>query len=203
MADQTLGRFVLETPIGTGGMGVVYRAWDPDLHRRVAIKVLKDLDTSGLRASQDLLREARAASTLNHPNICTVHEVGRAEGTPFIVMEHIDGHSLGRRVDSGALPEHVVCRFGTQIADVLAHAHARDIVHRDLKTGNVMVTGDGLVKVLDFGLAFRGGKAGIDEGGAGADAGRTDERGDGPRGRGARAGHVALYGARAAHGGRR
>src|ERR1700758_244520 len=134
-------------------MGVVYRAYDEVLHRDVAIKAVnKDtcLDSS---VSQNLLREARASSSLAHPNICTIHEVGETDGELYIVMELVQGKSLfAMRAESG-LPSESVLRYGVQIASALARAHDRGIVHRDLKTANIVITPEGLVKVLDFGLA--------------------------------------------------
>jgi serine/threonine protein kinase len=134
-------------------MGVVYRASDEVLHRDVAVKVVKKdarLDSS---ASQSLLHEARASSSLNHPNICTIHEVGETDGELYIVMELVEGKSLRDLSAAGGLPTESVLRYGSQIAGALARAHDRGIVHRDLKTANIVVTSEGLVKVLDFGLA--------------------------------------------------
>src|SRR6266849_5326094 len=134
-------------------MGVVYRAYDEVLHRDVALKVVKkdaDLDTS---SSERLLHEARASSSLAHPNICTIHEVGENEGELFIVMELVEGKSLRAMCADAGLPPESLLRYGVQIASALARAHDRGIVHRDLKTANIVVTTDGLVKVLDFGLA--------------------------------------------------
>src|ERR1700736_3743201 len=158
-----LGHCRVVAKIGEGGMGVVYRAYDDVLHRDVAVKVVnKDarLDSS---ASQSLLREARASSALAHPNICTIHEVGETDGELYIVMELIEGKSLHTMSADGGLPPESVLRYGVQIASALARAHDRGIVHRDLKTANIAVTSEGLVKVLDFGLAKQIG-AGIFEG---------------------------------------
>ena len=139
-------------------MGVVYRAYDEVLHRDVAVKVVKKdarLDSS---ASQSLLHEARASSSLAHPNICTIHEVGETDGELYIVMELVEGKSLRAMSADAGLPPESVMRYGVQIASALARAHDRGIVHRDLKTANIVVTPDGLVKVLDFGLAKTDGK---------------------------------------------
>src|SRR6201981_4047863 len=144
-------------------MGGVYRAYDEVLHRDVAIKVVnKDtrLDSS---VSQNLLHEARASSSLAHPNICTIHEVGETDGELYIVMELIEGKSLSAMIGDVGLPPESVMRYGAQIASALTRAHDRGIIHRDLKTANIVVTSDGLVKVLDFGLAKQVG-AGIFEG---------------------------------------
>jgi len=150
---QVLGHCRVTAKIGEGGMGVVYRAYDEVLHRDVALKVVKKdarLDTS---SSQRLLHEARASSSLSHPNICTIHDVGENEGELYIVMELVEGKSLASMSASGGLAPESVLRYGVQIASALARAHDRGIVHRDLKTANIVITSDGLVKVLDFGLA--------------------------------------------------
>jgi serine/threonine protein kinase len=148
-----LGHCRVVAKIGEGGMGVVYRAYDEVLHRDVAVKVVnKDtrLDSS---AGQRLLQEARSSSALAHPNICTIHEVGETDGEFYIVMELVEGKSLHDMSTDTGLPPDSVLRYGVQIASALARAHDRGIVHRDLKTANIVVTSDGLVKVLDFGLA--------------------------------------------------
>jgi serine/threonine protein kinase len=139
--------------IGEGGMGVVYRAHDEVLHRDVALKVVKKgvgLDSSG---RQDLLGEARASSALTHPNICTIYEVGETDGELYIAMELVEGKTLHAMCGEQGLPSDAVLRYGVQIASALARAHDRGIVHRDLKSTNILVTPEGLVKVLDFGLA--------------------------------------------------
>jgi serine/threonine protein kinase len=150
---QMLGHCRVVAKIGEGGMGVVYRAYDEVLQRDVALKVVKKgagLDPS---AGRRLLHEARASSSLAHPNICTIHEVGETNGEFYIVMELVQGKSLLAMIaDAGLAPESVL-RYGVQIASALARAHDHGIVHRDLKTANIVVTPDGLVKVLDFGLA--------------------------------------------------
>ncbi len=140
---------------GAGGMGEVYRAHDSRLGRDVALKVLPWVraDDPGRRAR--LLQEARAAASLNHPNICTIHEVGEADGQAYIAMEVVEGKPLSTRLAEGPLPPEEVVRYGLQLAEALAHAHDRNVVHRDLKSANVMVTPEGRVKVLDFGLAKR------------------------------------------------
>ena len=147
-----IGNYEIQAPLGEGGMGAVYQAHDPTLQRTVAIKVLAKQDAD---ASARLLQEARAASALNHPHICTVYEVGEHEGQAFIVMEHVEGKPLSALIPADGLPPESVIRYGTQIADALAHAHERGIVHRDLKSQNVVITPEGRAKVLDFGLAAR------------------------------------------------
>jgi serine/threonine protein kinase len=155
MIGQVLGHYRVVSEIGRGGMGVVYRARDEYLHRDVAVKIVgKDsMEVKSSRAR--LLREARASSALSHPNICTLHEVGEFDSEPYIVMELVEGRPLSDLIGSEGLPVETVLRYGAQIAGALAHAHGRNIVHRDLKSSNVVVTPEGLVKVLDFGLARR------------------------------------------------
>ncbi len=163
MIGKVLGHWRVLAKIGEGGMGVVYRAYDEVLHRDVAMKVVnKDarLDPS---SSQRLLHEARASSSLAHPNICTIHDVGENEGEFYIVMELVEGKSLAAMTATGGLAPESVLRYGIQIASALARAHDRGIIHRDLKTANIVITNEGLVKVLDFGLAKRAG-SGIFEG---------------------------------------
>ena len=163
MIGQVLGHCRVVAKIGEGGMGVVYRAYDEVLHRDVALKVVNKDARLDASAGQNLLHEARASSSLAHPNICTIYEVGETDGELYIVMELVEGKSLrAMRGDLGLPPESVV-RYGVQIAAALGRAHDRGIVHRDLKTANIVVTADGLVKVLDFGLAKKVG-SGIFEG---------------------------------------
>lgn len=154
MIGQTLDHYKVLAQIGKGGMGVVYRARDEVLNRDVALKLLAHgaLDKVG---PDHLLREAQTASSLSHPNICTIHQVGQTGDDFFVVMELIEGRSFSDMITATGLSMDTVTRCGTQIADSLAHAHDRGIVHRDLKGSNVMVTPGGRVKVLDFGLATR------------------------------------------------
>lgn len=152
LVGEQLAHYELLSRIGRGGMGEVYRARDLMLGRSVAIKVMHE----GLSSKPDwlrrFLREARAAAGLNHPNIATVYEVGDHEGKRFISMELVEGQSLRERLEAGPLPLPDVLRLATQIASGLARAHEAGIVHRDLKPGNLMVTPDGIAKILDFGL---------------------------------------------------
>ncbi len=146
---QRLGHYEIQAPIGSGGMGAVYRAHDTLLRRTVAIKVLHS-DLAG-DARARLLREARAASALSHPRICTVHSVEEADGFTFIVMEHVAGeplHQVGARLTGDQ-----ISRYGIQIARALEHAHEHHVVHRDLKSSNIMITPEGDAIVLDFGIA--------------------------------------------------
>src|SRR5213078_4175097 len=153
------GHYRVVGKIGEGGMGVVYRAYDEVLHRDVALKVVNKDARLDASASQNLLREARASSSLAHPNICTIHEVGETDGELYIVMELVEGRSLRAMSGDVGIPPESVLRYGTQIAAALARAHDKGIIHRDLKSANVVVTSSGLVKVLDFGLAKRAGHA--------------------------------------------
>ncbi|HVH86641.1 MAG TPA: serine/threonine-protein kinase, partial [Terriglobales bacterium] len=155
MIGQVLGHYRVVAQIGEGGMGTVYRAHDEVLHRDVAVKVVNKGAGLDASASQNLLHEARASSALAHPNICTIYEVGETEGNLYIVMELVEGKSLRAMSRDGGLPAESVLRYGIQIASALARAHDKGIVHRDLKTANIVVTSDGLAKVLDFGLARR------------------------------------------------
>jgi TolB-like protein len=155
MIGERLGHFRVVEKIGAGGMGVVYRAHDEQLDRDVAIKVLPAASFHDTSARARLLREARTASKLNHPHICTIHEVGEAEGQAYIAMELVEGQALSARLAGGALPVEQVLRYGLQLADAVAHAHERGVVHRDLKSANVIITPEGRAKVLDFGLAKR------------------------------------------------
>ncbi len=155
MTLEKLGHYSLIDKLGEGGMGVAYRAFDEQLQRDVAIKVLPASSFRDETARARLLREARSAAALNHPNICTVYEVGESDGQAYIAMELIEGQTLSSRLVSGRLPVNDIARFGVQIADALAHAHERGVVHRDLKSANIMITAEGRAKVLDFGLAKR------------------------------------------------
>jgi serine/threonine-protein kinase len=140
--------------LGTGGMGVVYRAFDTRLERTVAIKLLRDV-AGGDEGAALIMHEARAASMLNHPNICIIYEVCETCDQPFIAMEHVEGRTLLDVIPQDGLPLETTVRYGIQIADALSHAHDRGVVHRDLKTTNIRITADGVVKLLDFGLAVR------------------------------------------------
>lgn len=151
-----LGPYEILAPLGSGGMGEVYRAHDPRLGRDVAIKVLPVGDVADETARRRLISEARTASQLNHPHICTIFEVGDADGLTYIAMEQVEGRPLNLLIGSRGLPTEAVVRYGAQLADALSYAHERGVVHRDLKCANVVVTEDGRVKLLDFGLAERG-----------------------------------------------
>ena len=151
-AGTRLGTFLIESFIGAGGMGEVYRARDTRLDRLVAIKVLSPRGPTDRYQRARFGHEARAIARLSHPRICTLHDVGHDDGVDFLVLEHLDGETLAQRLARGPLPMPEAMRIATEIADALAAAHAKGIVHRDLKPSNVMLTEDG-AKLLDFGLA--------------------------------------------------
>ncbi len=150
-----LGPYEILAPIGAGGMGVVYSARDTNLERTVAIKTVGENFLGDDTARARLMQEARAASQLNHAHICTVHEVGDTDGLTYIVMEYVEGRPLNSLARPSGLPAETATRLGAQIAQALAHAHERGVLHRDLKTANLMITSDGRAKILDFGLARR------------------------------------------------
>lgn len=155
-----IGQYEVIEPLGSGGMGDVYRAHDTKLDRFVALKIVLDSETS--RTADRVLREARAASALSHPNICTVYEVGEFGNRPYLAMEYIDGRPLSSIIPSEGFEPADVIKYGAQIADALAHAHERGVIHRDLKAANVVVTRQGRAKVLDFGIAKRLTTSGVD-----------------------------------------
>ncbi len=147
-----LGPYEIVAPLGAGGMGEVYRARDTRLQRTVAIKILPAHFSSDPVRKQRFEREAKIISSLNHPHICVLHDVGRQDDTDFLVMEYLEGETLAARLHKGSLPIGQVLKYGLQMADALDKAHRRGVVHRDLKPGNIMLTKEG-AKLLDFGLA--------------------------------------------------
>ena len=152
-AGATISHYRVVSKLGTGGMGEIYLAEDTRLHRKVAIKCLPPGSTADERARKRLVREAQAAAALDHPNICTIHEVGEEEGHTFIVMQYCEGETLATRIQSKPLELKEAFEIALQVADALSVAHSRGIIHRDVKPQNIMLTGRGQVKVLDFGLA--------------------------------------------------
>src|SRR3990172_289869 len=153
MIGETLSHYRILEKIGAGGMGEVYRAYDERLERDVALKVLPAGTLADEAARKRFRKEALALSKLNHPNIETVHDFDTQDGVDFLVMEHIPGVTLGDKLAAGPLLEKEVLRLGVQLAEGLAAAHEHGVVHRDLKPGNLRVTPDGRLKILDFGLA--------------------------------------------------
>jgi serine/threonine protein kinase len=147
-----LGPYEIQSPVGAGGMGEVYRATDTRLDRTVAIKVLASHLSSSPELKQRMEREARAISSLNHPHICHLYDIGSQDGTDYLVMEFLEGETLAERLRKGAMPLNEVFRVGIAVAEALAVAHRSGIVHRDLKPGNIMLTQNG-AKLMDFGLA--------------------------------------------------
>jgi len=147
-----LGPYEIAGPLGSGGMGEVYRARDTRLERTVAIKILPAQFSADPVRKQRFEREAKTISSLNHPHICVLHDVGSHDGIDYLVMECVEGETLAKRLEKGSLPLDQVLKYGAQIADALDKAHRSGVVHRDLKPGNVMLTTTG-AKLLDFGLA--------------------------------------------------
>ena len=151
-AGSKLGPYEIGAPLGAGGMGEVYRARDTRLERTVAIKILPTQLSSNPVRKQRFEREAKTISSLNHPHICVLHDVGHQDGIDYLVMEYVEGETLAKRLEKGPLPLEQVLKYGAQIADALDKAHRSGVVHRDLKPGNIMLTATG-AKLLDFGLA--------------------------------------------------
>jgi serine/threonine protein kinase len=151
-AGAMLGPYEIQSPLGAGGMGEVYRARDTRLDRSVAIKILPAHLSLNPEAKQRFDREARAISSLNHPNICTLHDVGHQNGIDYLVMEHLEGETLASRLTRGPLPTEQVLKYGIEICEGLEKAHKSGVIHRDLKPGNIMLTKSG-TKLMDFGLA--------------------------------------------------
>jgi len=157
-----LGPYEIVAPLGAGGMGEVYRAKDTRLGREVAVKVLPQHLSSNPEIRARFEREAKTVSSLNHPYICTLHDVGREGDTDFLVMELMEGETLQARLLKGALPLADVLKFGTQIAEALDRAHRAGVLHRDLKPGNIMLTRSG-AKLMDFGLARASGLGAVSD----------------------------------------
>ncbi len=152
LPGKRLGPYEILSSIGAGGMGEVYRAKDTRLDRIVAIKVLPDHLADRAERRERFEREAKTISSLNHPHICTLYDIGHQDGTDFLVMEYLEGETLAQRLVKGPLPLDQVLQYAIEIADALDKAHRKGVTHRDLKPGNIMLTKSG-TKLLDFGLA--------------------------------------------------
>jgi serine/threonine-protein kinase len=156
MPAQLISHYRILGTLGSGGMGAVYRAEDTTLHRAVALKFLPESVAHTEKVHERLKQEARTASALNHPNICTIYEVGEDAGEVFIAMEYVEGQTLSELLHQGPLPMEKVLRYSSQISAALPHAHEKGVIHGDLKPSNIIVTPQGDAKILDFGLARRG-----------------------------------------------
>jgi serine/threonine protein kinase len=153
LIGETISHYRILKQLGAGGMGKVYLAEDTKLDRKVAIKFLRSSGIVEDNAKRRLIREAKAAAKLDHPNICSIYEVGEEEGHAFIVMQFIEGETLASRIQRSGLSQQECQGLAVQIAYALSEAHARRLIHRDIKPQNIMITNHGQAKVMDFGLA--------------------------------------------------
>ena len=150
--NQTIGRYQIEAILGRGGMGVVYKAFDPVMQRTLALKVLSGITLDDPDARERLMREARAAGQLAHKNIIVIHDLGEDHGQPYVAMEYLTGMTLDALLRQEALPLECVIDMMGHVCEGLEYAHRRDIVHRDIKPANLFVTDGGQIKIIDFGL---------------------------------------------------
>ena len=165
MIGKTISHYNILEKLGKGGMGVVYKAFDTKLERDVALKLLRPEAMGDPAAKERFIREARAASALNHPTITTIYEIDEWHGQDFICMEYVEGETVKKKIQSGQMSMDEVLNIATQTAEALQEAHEHDIIHRDIKSENIMVTPKRQVKVMDFGLAKLKGTVGLTKAG--------------------------------------